>query len=81
MAYIRRYAVLKPYEQFWISLFKKNPCKKCLVKSACLEDCEERRRYNTALGEYPFYNRILSWLIVFVVFIEVPIVILSSVLK
>jgi len=62
-----------PYkERFKILLFGTDPCKKCILQGSCTEICDPRKKYNTAMDPSPFGNRLLAWILVCIVFIEIP---------
>lgn len=42
-----------------------DPCKRCLVKAACSEQCDEKYIYWERTGEMPVLTKVLSLIIIF----------------
>lgn len=60
------------YETLYIALFKKTPCKTCIVKPICRFKCDKLKKHNYALGNSPFLTRASAWLLIFAIFVEIP---------
>jgi hypothetical protein len=55
-----------------IILFKKNPCLNCIVSPCCKKVCDESIKFKSAISTTPFLQRVSAWLLVFVIFVEIP---------
>ena len=73
--------MLEFIEIFTIALFKRDPCRNCLIKPCCSEQCDTSKKFNGHLGMNPFMVRVSSWLLVLLVFIELPWLILTLIYK
>jgi hypothetical protein len=65
------------FETIKILLFKKNPCKICLVRPTCKIACPDYKKYNSLLGHSPLLQRINIWALALVLFVEIPLMIIS----
>ena len=55
-----------------IILFKQDPCKKCLVRATCKTPCLDYKKYLSFLTPCPVLQKVNAWALVFVLFVEVP---------
>lgn len=59
------------------SLFKRDPCRKCIVRACCSQKCDESRKFMRHMGHDINMSRVSAWQLVITVFIVVPWMILS----
>ena len=61
-----------------ICLFKRNPCRNCIVQGCCSEVCDQSRKFNHAIDHNtPVLQRISAWLLVISIFVGIPWVIFN----
>ena len=59
------------------NLFKRSPCRKCIVRACCSQECNEYRKFNRHMGNNITISRVAAWQLVTTIFIVVPLMILS----
>ena len=60
------------FETLIIALFKKEPCKKCLVRAKCSETCDDYKKFKRAMSNDKLLARASAWQLLILVFIIIP---------
>ena len=60
-------------EMLTIQLFKREPCRKCLVKACCTERCDKSKKFNKHTdSDHIIITRTAAWQLVIVTFFVIP---------
>ena len=46
--------------QLYLTLITPDPCKRCIVRACCSEECDQRVKYNRLYGGMPYFQRVCA---------------------
>lgn len=66
------------FKTWYITVTIKNPCKKCLIKACCSENCYDRNEYERVLGtDGQWLERLLAWFLPYLILVPILTVIFA----
>lgn len=69
------------FDDFIICLFKRDPCKNCIIRPCCSRRCDQYGKFKRAISSTPVLQRTTAWLLFLVIFVEIPWIIIGLIFK